>query len=656
MPRLNPLVGHLLPIVLFGALAVLCTWPLPLHMQHAVIGEGAGDNLAFVWNFWWTRVALEQADRTLFWTGDLFAPLGTSLVLHMLTPAATVPAALFPRFDPVVAYNAALVATVFLNGVCAYAAAYAVARDRVAASFAGIAFSAAPFLLVRLQGHLNVLSAWGLPLLILALVRFERKPSTWSAIHVGAVLSLLVYTDYYYAIYGVAVAAVLLLRGRWRVTVASRPLTAFRRRILRALAALFALTAALITWIGVSGGSDTTVLGQTVRVRGTFNPRVAAWLTLAAMLAVWKWPRVVVARGAQQQDGRPIRLLPVVVSTTVLLILPVVAGSLQLLAAGDYVSQRFSWRSAPSGLDLASLAAGNPLGRLTGAAPAALYQRFGLDRIEGIGWIGLAPLVLVAGSLRRLREDAHGRALLVLGAVFLIWSLGPYLMVFGYNTGLMLPQTLAKFVPVLSNARIPGRGLAVVILAAALLSALALRGLRTSPRGRVLTLLAFVVLLADFWPRRQVLVSLADTPALYQTLKTQPPGAVLELPLGVRDSFGMRGDLDHRVLLYQSVHEHPLVGGLVARLSPRLLAAYENDRVLGPILRLSSPGAQPATAPRPPCGETLACAVRYVVVDEPRTSAALEAFVEETFRLDPVERNEGRVLYSVKGLEGCECR
>jgi hypothetical protein len=210
-------------------------------------------------------------------------------------------------------------------------------------------------------------------------------------------------------------------------------------------------------------------------------------------------------------------------------------------------------------------------------------------------------------------------------------------------------------VPVLSNARIPGRGFAVVILAAALLSALALRTMRTSRRRRVMTLLAFVLLLADLWPRRQVLVSLEGTPALYQTLKTLPAGAVLEVPLGVRDSFGMRGDLDHRVLLYQSVHEHPLVGGLVARLSPRLVAAYENDSVLGPLLRLSSHGAQPADAPRPPCGQTLACAVRYVIVDEPRTSADLDAFVEQTFRLELIERNDGRTLYSVSGLQGCQC-
>ena len=60
---------------------------------------------------------------------------------------------------------------------------------------------------MRLLGHLNVLSAWALPLLLLAFVRLERKPSTAAAVCTGAALALLAYLDYYYTIFG----AVLLI-------------------------------------------------------------------------------------------------------------------------------------------------------------------------------------------------------------------------------------------------------------------------------------------------------------------------------------------------------------------------------------------------------------------------------------------------------------
>ena len=67
-------------------------------------------------------------------------------------------------------------------------------------------------------------------------------------------------------------------------------------------------------------------------------------------------------------------------------------------------------------------------------------------------------------------EEAR-RWKVVLG-VFAIWALGPFLTIGGFDTGLPLPQALARFVPLVENARMPGRAMVCVYLALGVLMAL----------------------------------------------------------------------------------------------------------------------------------------------------------------------------------------
>jgi hypothetical protein len=219
----------------------------------------------------------------------------------------------------------------------------------------------------------------------------------------------------------------------------------------------------------------------------------------------------------------------------------------------------------------------------------------------------------------------------------------------------MLPQGFFKFVPLLSNARIPGRAFVVVALVAALLAAYGLAILRQSRRGTAATAAVLALFALDVWPRPQPLVGV-DRPALYEALERSAPGVVLEVPAGLRDGFGMRGDLDHRALLYQTVHGHPLMGGFVSRLAPRVLAAFDRDAVVRRVLDLSEGRPAPSAVPTASCDGTLACAVRYVVVDESRASPELRAFVAGVFVLEPIERDGPRELLQVNGLRGCACR
>ncbi len=650
----SPFVNHLAAVSIFAVAALVVTRPLAAHLTSRIIGT-PGDNLSFVWNFWWAKTALATG-QPLFWTPALFAPIGTSLAAHTYVPLVSIGAALaFPHLPPLELYNLALLAAVFLNFACAYAAASTVTHDPVASTLAAIVFGGAPFFGVRLEGHLSVLNAWVLPLVFAVTVRWLRRPTLARTLAVPFAVAAAAYTDYYYFVYALGMVAMLAVFSTWDVRLVARPLTQRRRRIAVVLAALAGIVAAVAIAIAATGGADSTIASVRVRMTDTFNARVIAGFLLMALLIVWTWPAARVSKisgdPASAAAGWPSLGLYLAGGTLALLLMPLAIAAASVWRAGDYATQTYVWRNAPPGIDLASLVLGNQLSPITGAWTHAAYRHFGINAVESAAWLGVVPTILVIAAWP-LRTRRWVRAVFAIGVVFLIWALGPYLRVLNYNTGLMLPQTVARFVPILANARIPGRAFAVVQLAAALLGAAAVTSWRSARQpARAMVAIVFVGLIVDYWPGARDTTQMG-VPAVYETLRTLPPGNVLEVPFGIRDGFGERGSLDHRSLFYQTAHGHNEMGGFVARLSPKTEASFESDPVMGPILRLSA-HADPGSAA--PCRSSLVCATKYVVIDQGAASAELQAFVSGVFAMDPVASADGVTLYSVRHVPACAC-
>jgi hypothetical protein len=635
----QPIARHLAALLFFAVLTLLFTWPLPSVLTAGILGAGTGDNVGALWNVWWARTAINGPD-TLFWTPALFAPLGTSLVLHSLAPLASLGAAALP-VDVTTAYNVALLASVFLNFGCAYWLAWAIAGDRASACFAAIAFAGAPCLLVRLQGHLNVLSAWCLPLLMLAALRFQRSPGAARAGVLGAAFAVVAYLDSYYAVFGAVMVLVYLAIVRWPMTISRRALSRRRRHLLSAIAVLAAIVSAVIVWITATGGTDTTVAGVRLRMTDSFNPRVILGLLAVMATIAWLRPTLTIEEGSDPTPS--LRLLAVAALVALLLTTPLWRAAFELTRAGDYESQVYFWRSAPPGADLAALILGNPLGAVTGRWTSALFDRLAIDPVESATWIGVAPVFLLIIAIRQLRSRDELRPYFWILAIFFTWSLGPYLRLFGANTGFMLPQTFVRFVPLVANARIPGRAFVAVQLMMAVLGAMTLASFRDSKRYAAIAFTAILAITLDYWPAPHPWTAL-NPDGISERLKTEPPGIVLELPFGYRDGFGTRGVLNHRVLFDQTVHEHPLMGGFVARLSSRVKAAYETDPVIGGLLDLSS-GTSLSSDPGP-CH--LTCEVRYVVIDEAAASAQVQDFARKAFSLTMITRSGSKTLYAAR--------
>ncbi len=65
-------------------LALLLTYPLPFHLTTHAPGDGS-DDPAILWNLWWVRYSLTELQQSPFQSAWMFYPLGINLVFYTLT-------------------------------------------------------------------------------------------------------------------------------------------------------------------------------------------------------------------------------------------------------------------------------------------------------------------------------------------------------------------------------------------------------------------------------------------------------------------------------------------------------------------------------------------------------------------------------------------
>lgn len=637
---------HVLAVILFITLAAVWTFPTVFHLADHLPGEAVGDNVAFLWNLWWMR----HAGTAFFFSSYIFAPFGVDLALHTHTALqAAVAATLFRPLGVIPAQNVVIILTLAFNGICAYWLAWDRTRSVCAATTAGIVFGCSPYISAHLLGHFNLISAWPIPLAVLFTLRTLERGSTKSAIALGVCLAAAAFSDYYYLVYCcVLIVGVVFWRSRVLTIVrgAGRP----RPVLGRALGIGIVIVLSLITVIVLTGGVDITV--ATVRIRATEpgNLLTAGWALLG--LAIWNAAQPQLRYGGRtgwSAIAADVRYLMPSAIVFILAAFPILRHATTLIANGDYVAPAHQWRSGPAGVDLITLVLGNPSHPISGDWTRAAYARMGLDRIEGVGWLGIVPMAAFAWATMRSKREPTLRPLVVCGWFFFIWSLGPWLKIANVNSGLMLPANTFGLIPLLSNARMPGRAIVGVFLVAAILVA---RFIAAIPANRRATAAAFACLLvaADYLPAPLPLVTL-ERPAIYSLI---PPGtgSVLELPFGLRDGFGEVGSFDERVLLHQITHNRPVVGGFLARMPPSLESRYLAMPVLGSLLRLSdgAPGPSTEDRARSTANASLALAdagVEYVVVDRNAASTALLAYVPQ-IGVVPVEHDARYELFRVE--------
>jgi hypothetical protein len=174
---------------------------------------------------------------------------------------------------------------------------------------------------------------------------------------------------------------------------------------------------------------------------------------------------------------------------------------------------------------------------------------------------------------------------------------------------------------------------------------------RQSARPAAAAAAAIAAITIDFVPAPLPTAAL-ERPAIYDTLRHRPePGALLELPLGLRDGLAHRGSFDDRVLFYQSLHGRPIAGGFVARLPPSVLKAYQDDALLSALLQLSERD-RPEAIELPDPGRANVLLRRhgigFVMLNRATAPAPLTEFTTSRLPLIEIARDAERTLYLVE--------
>lgn len=225
--------GHLLPLGLYLALTLLVTFPLILHFNSALPGDGR-DAWQNYWDYWWLRTALTSGQNP-FQTPLLYAPYGAPLYLHTLNPfngLVTLPIQI--AFGLPAAYNTVVVLSLTLAAYFAYRLVARLSGSRRAGFVGGVIYAYGSYHFAHLLGHANLLASEWLPAYLLCLVTASETVGRKRLLPIGAgavSLLLIALCDWQYLLF----AALL--------TTLYAPLAALQRRSLSPLVAALAIGA-----------------------------------------------------------------------------------------------------------------------------------------------------------------------------------------------------------------------------------------------------------------------------------------------------------------------------------------------------------------------------------------------------------------------------
>jgi len=467
-----------------------------------------------------------------------------------------------------------------------------------------------------------------------------QSGSPRAAIAGGLVAAATAYTSYYYFVYQALFALVFLLAWTGAIGFStSRRFGSVASRAQTTMLVLIAGAVGVAAWIALTGGGRLTLGAATLSATTPQGALTVAW-ALALAWALCRWQLVV----STCVPGMNVISAAAIVAVTAFAgTAPLLWQGIRLMTSGDYVTPAYFWRSAPRGVDLLAPLLGHPAHPWFRAISSHAYAALHLDPIEAIGWFGVVPALILL-TARAPGAGSERRAWRAVAIVFAIWAAGPFLTIGGFDTGLKLPEILARWIPFVANARMPGRATVGVFMAIAILAAMTVRAAEGPLVRGAAVWVVIALAIAEFWDAPIRLTHL-DAPPVYRTLAAAPPGAVCEVPFGVGDGLSRgRGSQDRRALFYATLHEHPLVGGYLGRMPTDADARYDRMPVVGTLLRLSDPATTPSTTVDQPAGNS-PCG--YLVVNRAASSRELLAYVAG-LPADLLASDDQRDLYRLR--------
>jgi hypothetical protein len=171
--------AHFIALAVYLALAVILTLPTSFHPARALLGVG-GDNYQHAWFLWAFAKAVVHGHNP-FYTNLIFYPFGANLTWATLDPLGGMLALpLSLSLGPVLTYNISVILQLALAAFFARLLCLRVSQHAAAATIGGIVFGFSPFLLSRALGQISLVTAFPIPLYVLALDKIlEAEKPSW---------------------------------------------------------------------------------------------------------------------------------------------------------------------------------------------------------------------------------------------------------------------------------------------------------------------------------------------------------------------------------------------------------------------------------------------------------------------------------------------
>ena len=582
---MGPYRKHLIVIGLYTLLTLALTWPWAAHFRTAFPGSAtwAFDESTFSWNIWRFKHNILDLRQSPLDTTGIFWPLGISLVLYtynFLNALLGLPILL--GFNLPLASNITLFFAYVFSGYGCYLLVYYLlreynlARAHLAAFVGGAiyAFLASRAIFAAL-GHYDMVSTEFIPFFALFLLKSLREPGVKNPIMAGLFAALCLLAEMIFGVF-------LLFLGLILVAYHLKPYqilaVALKMIVLGLTAAILWGPVMLPIFRAFSQGDfDLAGWGESLKL----SADLIGWFTPTDLHPLWgdDWP----LRLRQVQEGTA----PFSDVNTVFLGYGILL--LALLGVIGYYGQTKMWLAA-----------------------AIIFAIFTLGPLLQIKGRFLFPLDNL------LREQNIPQ-----------------------DVTFPLPFALLHYLPIIRANRVPARFAVVLGLALAVLAGYgafwvlqkmqrgseAANGRGSEGRQYILVVVTGLLVALALFDQLAIPMPLTSalTPAVYQNIAAETEDfALLQLPLGWRNSFGVFGAERTQLQYYQHLHQKPMIGGNISRAPAFKFDYYRRIPLFQAFARTQLPAGDPAVDP-----DTLARAkaqaadlmtlynVGYVVIHEP---------------------------------------
>lgn len=602
---------HLLVICLYAVLALILTYPLVTHFNTHVMGTDiwAFDEYTFIWTTWWFKYSLLTLHSSPLLSSYVFYPLGISLVLFTFN---------------------------FFNAL--------------------MSLPLQPFLgLPAISNLMNIFaltfSGFGTYLLLRYLLpgqgTTEGRRSL--AVHAAAFIGGLVYAFSSYRFVYAALGHHNMVSTEW----------------------IPFYTLFLIKTIREGGWRNAVTGGVFATLTLLCEPFLGIFLaTLTLLLLIFAGRRAVFNLGFARRFG-------LLVLTAAVTVFPLGYPMLKELFSAEYAMSGWG-HSEKLLVDLFGFTIPTSLHPILGNnwTQELTMVREGTARFVDVNTVFLGWVVIALAFFASVRYWGRLKVWTVGAITWAILAMGPLLHINGRSTfdldGLLvnvpLPFIALHYLPVLSANRVPNRFSCILMLCLAVLVGFTAHAIlrRIRRRGLVLGAACLLGILVMFehlsFP---VPLTEAIVPDWYYTLADEPGDfAILEFPLGWRNSFGVFGVERTQAQYYQSIHHKRLPSGNISRNPPFKFDYFRGIPIFDSIARVQLyEELDPARVEQ---DRLLADElvyffdIRYLVFQPPipnrppysDTRPAVEEYVQQVFPVDRIlEDDNGLTVYRVQQPE-----